>query len=111
MPLYDFLDMENNEVFEALFKFAEKDAFLEENPHIKQIMLKPPMIVSGVGGVKTDDGFQDLLKKMASEHPDSNLGRSISGSHKTVKQVVAPRNCWYGQNLYRYVLGPSRSAQ
>ena len=87
MPLYDFLDMESNEVFEALFKFAEKDAFLEENPHIKQIMLKTPMIVSGVGGVKTDDGFQDLLKKMASEHPDSNLGRSISGSHKTVKQV------------------------
>ena len=32
MPLYDFLDMESNEVFEALFKFAEKDEFLKENP-------------------------------------------------------------------------------
>lgn len=87
MPLYDFLDMEKNEVFEAFFKFAEKDEFLKDNTHIKQIMLKPPMIVSGVGGVKTDDAFQDLLKKMAAEHPDSNLGRSISGGHKTVKQV------------------------
>jgi hypothetical protein len=87
MPLYDFLDMENNEVFEAFFKFAEKDDFLEANPNIKQVMLKPPMIVSGVGGIKTDDGFQDLLKKMASENPETPFGRSIAHSGKTPKAV------------------------
>ena len=87
MPLYDFLDMENNEVFEAFFKFAEKDEFLKDNPSIKQIMLKPPMIVSGVGGVKTDDGFQDLLKTIAAKNPDTPFGQSISGVGRSVKQV------------------------
>jgi hypothetical protein len=87
MPLYDFLDMENNEVFEAFFKFAEKDEFLKDNPNVKQVILKPPMIVSGVGGVKTDDAFQDLLKKMASENPETPFGQSISHGGKTPKQV------------------------
>jgi|TARA_R110002074_G_scaffold318740_6_gene489156 hypothetical protein len=87
MPLYDFLDMENNEVFEAFFKFAEKDDFLQAHPNVKQVILKPPMIVSGVGGVKTDDAFQDLLKKMASENPETPFGKSISHGGKTPKQV------------------------
>ena len=85
MPLYDFLDMENNEVFEAFFKFAEKDEFLKDNPNVKQIMIKPPMIVSGVGGVKTDDGFQDLLKTIAAKNPDTPFGQSVGGH--SVKQV------------------------
>ena len=86
MPLYDFIDLDRGEIFEASFKFAEKDEFLKDNPNIKQIMIKPPSIVSGVGGVKNDDGFNDLLKTISSNNPDTPFGRSISG-HRTAKQV------------------------
>ena len=87
MPLYDFIDLDNGEIFEAHFKFAERDEFLKDNPNVKQIMLKPPMIVSGVGGVKTDDGFNDLLKTIADKNPDTPFGQSISGVGRTAKQV------------------------
>jgi hypothetical protein len=87
MPLYDFIDLETGEVFEELFKIAEKSDFLQDNPQIKQIMIKPPMIVSGVGGIKNDDGFNDLMKKIASENPDTPFGQSISNSGRSAKQV------------------------
>jgi hypothetical protein len=87
MPLYDFIDLDTGEVFEEMFKFAERDAFLKDNPQIKQIMIKPPMIVSGVGGVKNDDGFNDLMKKIASENPDTPFGQSISGTGRSAKAV------------------------
>ena len=47
------------------------DKYLEENPHIERMVNGAPMIHSGVGlggGLKVDNGFNDILKNIKKEH-------------------------------------------
>ena len=85
MPLYDFQDTETGEVIELNLKIAEKDDFLKANPNLKQV-IGAPNIVSGVDGLrKVDDGFKEVLSKVAEQNPQSNFGREIN-SAKSGKQ-------------------------
>ena len=85
MPLYDFQDTETGEVFELNLRIAEKDDFLKANPNLKQV-IGAPNIVSGVDGLrKVDDGFKEVLSKVAEQNPQSNFGREIN-SAKSGKQ-------------------------
>ena len=56
------------------------------NPHIKQTLLSLN-IVRGVGGIKTDGGFKEVLSKIAERTPGSNLSETLtsSASPKEVK--------------------------
>ena len=76
MPLYDFEDTETGEVFELNLKIAEKDDFLKDNPNLKQLIGAPR---------KVDDGFKEVLSKVAEQNPQSNFGREIN-SAKSGKQ-------------------------
>ena len=85
MPLYDFQDTETGEVFELQLKLSEREEFLKANPNVKQL-LSAPRIVSGVDGLrKVDDGFKEVLSKVAEQNPQSNFGREIN-SAKSGKQ-------------------------
>lgn len=64
MPLYTLINKETGEEVEHFFSsWKDKDAFLEDNPDLKQKLVAPNM-VSQVGSnlSKTDDGWKDLLK-------------------------------------------------
>lgn len=65
MPLYQFRNNDTQEQFEEMMKFSEKEIYLEENPHIQQI-LGATNTVSGVGGVhsKIPDGFNEVLQRV-----------------------------------------------
>jgi hypothetical protein len=67
MPSYYFQNKETDEIVEKILSFAERDQFLEENPEFKQ-MISAPLIHSGRGLGKPDDGFRDLLKDMRKKH-------------------------------------------
>ena len=85
MPLYDFQDTETGEEFELQLKLSEREEFLKANPNVKQL-LSAPRIVSGVDGLrKVDDGFKEVLSKVAEQNPQSNFGREIN-SAKSGKQ-------------------------
>jgi len=62
MPTYNFLNTDTNEEFEDFMSISALDAFLSENPHIVQLVAGAPMIHSGRGLQKPDNGFRDLLK-------------------------------------------------
>ena len=88
MPLYDFQDTETGEVFELQLKLSEREEFLKANPNVKQL-LSAPRIVSGVDGLrKVDDGFKEVLSKVAEQNPQSNFGREINSAKSGMQGQV-----------------------
>jgi hypothetical protein len=65
MPTYSFRDENTKEEFEKSMSNSDRELFLEENSHIKQIFKKFPGTVDSVrvGVRRPDDNFRDVLKK------------------------------------------------
>jgi hypothetical protein len=79
MPTYNFKDNETDEIIELFLSMGEREEYLKNNPHMSQILLKPPSVDAG-GGLtvgKPDSGFRDVLKNIKSHHPGS---RSIKNT-------------------------------
>jgi hypothetical protein len=68
MPTYNFINNNTKEEFEDFMSISSLEKFLSENPHIVQLVNGAPMIVSGRGNSKPDNGFRDLLKDMKKKH-------------------------------------------
>lgn len=98
MPTYTFEDTNTGDVYEMTMRIAERDDFVKDNPHMKQLITGAPMIVSGSGGIKTDNGFKEVLSKAAEAHPDSPLadryGRKSAKEIKTQQVLNKHRNKW-----------------
>lgn len=85
MPTYTFINTKTGHAWEERLSISEMEEYLKENPHIEQ-RHTALNIVSGVGGIKTDNGFKEVLQKVAHAHPMSELAREHgSKSHKDVK--------------------------
>lgn len=65
MPTYSFKNIETNEVFERILSMSERETYLKENPHVKQIITVAPSIGDSVrlGIRKPDQGFREVLQK------------------------------------------------
>lgn len=88
MPLYKFLNMESGEVEQHSLRITEYDQFKETNSHLKRYFESDdvPPTIGGVGGIKTDGGFKEVLSKVAEAHPNSALAqKTISKSSTQVK--------------------------
>ena len=87
MPIYRFKDKESGEVFDHLLKISEKQDFLDANPQLESIITGAPKIISGrEGGLKPDEGFNELLSRIGEANPHTNLGRSVN--KHTAKQTA-----------------------
>jgi len=66
MPTYNFRDLETGEVTEVIMKMSELDDYKKQNPHLQQFLTAAPALSSdgGGGGLKIDNGFNDVLKKI-----------------------------------------------
>jgi hypothetical protein len=64
MPTYKFLNNDTGEEFEDFMSISALDVFLKENPHLTQLVHGAPLVHSGRGLGKPDNGFRDLLKTM-----------------------------------------------
>lgn len=62
MPTYKFLNNETGEEHEDFMSISALDEYLTTNPHITQLVNGAPLISSGRGMGKPDNGFRDLLK-------------------------------------------------
>lgn len=80
MPTYSFRNTETNEEFEKILSMAERESYLNDNPHIKQTFKKAPGIGDPVrlGLRKPDDGFRDVLREVKNHH----------GGSRTVKNTI-----------------------
>ena len=54
--------------YEEFMSISALDTYLEENKNVTQLVNGAPMIASGRGMSKPDNGFRDLLKDMKKKH-------------------------------------------
>ena len=86
MPIYTFYDSKTEKIFTEMMSIAEMEAYLENNPHIKQ-QITQMNIVGGVSGItyKNDQGFKEVLSKISEAHPKSALAQEHR--RKSIKEV------------------------
>ena len=58
-----------------MMSIAEKEKYLKKNKHIKQLLSKINISggVMGVGGLKTDGGWKDMMSRIGDAHPGSKV--------------------------------------
>ena len=81
MPNYTFEDTNTGDVHEITMRIAERDEFVKDNPHMKQLITGAPMMVSGTG-MKNDGGWAENMSRIAEAHPGTPLADRY-GSRKT----------------------------
>ena len=85
MPEYTFFNTESGMEWDDIMSISEKEEFLKNNPKVTQV-LSTMNIVSGVGGIRNDAGWGEVLQKTAEAHPGSELAASM-GSKQSTKEV------------------------
>lgn len=101
MPTYTFEDTNTGDVYEMTMRISERDEFVEENPHMKQLITGAPMVVSSVGresGLKPRGGLDEVFAKAAEAHPTSPLadryGKKSIKEIKTKEVINKHRKKW-----------------
>ena len=90
MPTYDFLNEKDNVEFEAFFSIKEKEEFLADHPHIRQLPPSQVNIVSGTGKMRNDDGWHENMARLAAANPNTPLADRVGGrSPKDAKTQAA----------------------
>ena len=86
MPTYTFENTKTGKVFDDFMSMADKETYLERNPHIKQIINKIN-IVAGVSGrsYRSDQGWKENMSRIAEAHPTSPLADRYG--KKSIKQA------------------------
>ena len=86
MPIYKFRDTVKDEIFEVTLRISDYESYMVNNPHVDRYfdVGDVPATVSGVGGIKTDSGFKEVLSKISDAHPNSIL--SDRHATKSIKQ-------------------------
>ena len=89
MPTYTFQNTETEDIFDKFMSISDRDLFIEDNPHIKQI-IGPVNIVSGAR-VSTGKlgGFKEVLQKVGEAHPGSAVDKTHN--RRTAKQVATDK--------------------
>ena len=73
MPTYSFRDEDTGEEITVMMRIAELDKFKKDNPNLVTV-ISAPGIVSDVGGIRNDSGWQENMQRIAEAHPASPLG-------------------------------------
>ena len=84
MPIYIFKNTKTNKTYEEFLSMSEREQYLKDNPEVIQVPTAPN-IVAGVGGIRKDAGFNEVLSKISEAHPKSAL--ASQHSRRTIKQV------------------------
>jgi len=67
VPTYNFFNTITEEYFSFSLKMSEREKYLKENPFINQVPSNP-LIHSGRGLGKPDEGFRDILRDIKKKH-------------------------------------------
>jgi hypothetical protein len=78
MPTYDFRNKETGEVFEKIMRIAEKEQYLLDNPQLEQTITTAPAFAGDHITIKKDTGFKEVLQRIHSLTPGSQLDKSSS---------------------------------
>ena len=91
---YAFKVTKTGEIVRYDMKMSEYDAFKKDNPHLERYHEFVPMKftdgdAAGDSGFKSkmDNGFQEVLSKIADHHPASELAKNTDFHRKSVKEI------------------------
>jgi hypothetical protein len=75
MPTYTFKNKTTGEEWTEVLSISTKEEFLADNPDIVQMIVSAPALHSGAGlGLRRiDDGFKDVLGKIATGAPGHKM--------------------------------------
>ena len=68
MPYYKFLNKDTNEEFIEFMTISSFEQFMKENTNIVHLVHGAPLIHSGRGMKKPEDGFRDVLREIKKAH-------------------------------------------
>ena len=93
MPTYSFVDDTTDETFEEMMSISDKEAFLSDNPNIRQLPPSRVNIISGQSytGIKNDNGWNEQMSRIAAAHPTSAVANQYgdkSGKAVKTRQAV-----------------------
>lgn len=96
MPSYTFQNNETEEIWDAMMSWDERCSFLDDNPHIKQIIKKAPQLVGSryIGRIKNDGGWNENLSRIAEAHPGSALAQSHGSKDTTTVKTRQAVEKW-----------------
>lgn len=90
MPIYSIRNKKTGEEWEEMMSWSSLQEYLEANPQFESIITKAPGIIGGTGDrTKPDDGFKEVLSKIADANPTSKLADDFG---KKDKKSVAIRD-------------------
>ncbi len=94
MPTYTFLNLENGIEYDITMPMSDYDQYMEDN-NVQRVFQPVALSADHLMGVgpKNDSGFNDVMKNMASKHPDSPMADKY-GSGKSTKRLQA-------ENIYK----------
>lgn len=82
MPKYTFLNKDTEEVEEYYFNISSYDQFLTDNPHLERYFEQGTGFAMGdsvrLGIRRNDDGFREVVSKIAKANYKSNLADRLS---------------------------------
>lgn len=83
MATFRFRNNETKEEWEEWMSLSERDSFLEENPHIEQLVNGFPGYVYDHTNFmnKVPNGFRDVLKQIKKQNPGSTIDNGNIGTH------------------------------
>lgn len=81
MPIYTFVNKDTSEEYTLSMKISERDEYLEQNPHIEQLIVSAPAMLDAarLGITKVPSDFNNLMKKVKK----ANRGSTISTGNIT----------------------------
>lgn len=83
MPIYSIRNKKTGEEWEEMMSWSSLQEYLEANPNLESIITKAPGLVGGTGDrTKTDDGFKEVLSKIAEANPTSELANTYGKKDK-----------------------------
>jgi hypothetical protein len=82
MPKYTFLNKDTEQIEEFFFGIHTYDQFIKDNPHLERFFEQGTGFAMGdsvrLGIRKNDDGFREVVSKIASANYKSNLADRLS---------------------------------
>jgi len=74
MPIYNFRDNNTGDEFEQVMTMAELDEYLNENPHVDQLINYGANVVHERGtNLKVDDNFRETMSKIKETYKVNNI--------------------------------------
>ena len=78
MPTYEFRNIETGEVTEHIMRISEREQFIQDNPHLQQTITSAPAFAGDHIIIKKDTGFKEVLQRIHSLTPGSQLDKTSS---------------------------------